>query len=66
GIPRSTVIRKLKSLIKKDLFQINEKNLITVNMRGESFKMFQRLQYQNITSLSNFISRTFNQLKITN
>ncbi|MDB2601116.1 MarR family transcriptional regulator [Candidatus Pelagibacter bacterium] len=66
GIPRSTVIRKLKSLIKKDLFQINEKNLITVNMRGESFKMFQRLQYQNIISLSNFISRTFNQLKITN
>ncbi len=66
GIPRSTVIRKLKSLIKKDLLQINEKNLIIVNMKGESFKMFQRLQYQNIISLSNFISRTFNQLKITN
>jgi DNA-binding MarR family transcriptional regulator len=66
GIPRSTVIRKLKSLIKKDLLQINEKNLIIVNMRGESFKVFQRLQYQNIISLSNFISRTFNQLKITN
>ena len=66
GIPRSTVIRKLKSLIKKDLLQINEKNLIIVNIRGESFKIFQRLQYQNIISLSNFISRTFNQLKITN
>ena len=66
GIPRSTVIRKLKSLIKKDLLQINEKNLIIVNIRGESFKMFQRLQYQNIISLSNFISRTFNHLKITN
>ena len=66
GIPRSTVIRKLKSLIKKDLLQINEKNLITVNMRGESFKMVQRLQNQNMISLSNFISRTFNQLKITN
>jgi len=66
GIPRSTVVRKLKSLIKKDLLQINEKNLIIVNMRGESFKMYQRLQYQNIISLSNFISRTFNQLKITN
>ena len=48
GIPRSTVIRKLKSLIKKDLLQINEKNLITVNMRGESFKIAQRLQYQNM------------------
>ena len=66
GIPRSTVIRKLKSLIKKDLLQINEKNLITVNMKGESFKMAQRLQDQNMISLSNFISRAFNQLKITN
>ena len=66
GIPRSTVIRKLKSLIKKDLLQINEKNLITVNMRGKSFKTAQRLQDQNMLSLSNFISRAFNQLKITN
>ena len=66
GIPRSTVIRKLKSLIKKDLLQINEKNLITVNMRGKSFKTAQRLQDQNMISLSNFISRAFNQLKITN
>jgi len=66
GIPRSTVIRKLKSLIKKDLLQINEKNLITVNMKGESFKTAERLQDKNMLSLSNFISRVFNQLKITN
>jgi len=66
GIPRSTVIRKLKSLIKKDLLQINEKNLITVNMKGEGFKIAQRLQDQNMLSLSNFVSRAFNQLKITN
>ena len=66
GIPRSTVIRKLKSLIKKDLLQINEKNLISVNMRGESFKIAQSLQDKNMLSLSNFISRAFNQLKITN
>ena len=66
GIPRSTVIRKLKSLIKKDLLQINEKNLITVNMSGESFKIAQSLQDKNMLSLSNFISRAFNQLKITN
>jgi len=66
GIPRATVIRKLKSLIKKDLLQINEKNLITINMRGEGFKTAQRIQDQNILSLSNFVSRTFNQLKIIN
>ena len=66
GIPRSTVIRKLKSLIKKDLLQVNEKNLIIVNMKGEGFKTSQRLQDQNMLSLSNFISRVFNQLKNTN
>jgi predicted transcriptional regulator len=66
GIPRTTVIRKLKILIKKDLLQINEKNLITINMKGEGFKTAQRLQDQNILSLSNFVSRTFNQLKIIN
>ena len=66
GIPRSTVIRKLKSLIKKDLLQINEKNLITINMKGEGFKTAQRLQDKNMLSLSNFISRAFNQLKIIN
>ena len=38
GIPRATVIRKLKSLIKKDLLQINEKNLITINMRVKALK----------------------------
>ena len=66
GIPRSTVIRKLKSFIKKDLLQINGKNLITVNMKGQGFKTAQRLQDQNMLSLSNFISRAFNQLKIIN
>ena len=66
GIPRSTVIRKLKILIKKDLFLINEKNLITINMRGEGFKTAQRLQDQNMLSLSNFVSRVFNQLKVIN
>ena len=64
GIPRTTVIRKLKILIKKDLLQINEKNLITINMKGEGFKTAQKLQDKNMLSLSNFISRAFNQLKI--
>jgi hypothetical protein len=53
-------------LIKKDLLQVNEKNLITINMKGEGFKTAQRLQDQNMLSLSNFVSRAFNQLKITN
>ena len=32
GIPRITVIRKLKNLIKRNILQINEKKLITVNI----------------------------------
>ena len=64
GIPRATVIRKLKSLIKKDLLQINEKNLITINMLGDEFVKIQVLQDENMASLSNFINRVFNQIKV--
>jgi predicted transcriptional regulator len=65
GIPRATVIRKLKSLIKKDLLQINEKNLITINMLGDEFVKIQVLQDENMASLSNFVNRVFNQIKVT-
>jgi len=65
GIPRVTVIRKLKSLIKKDLLQINEKNLITINMLGDEFVKIQVLQDENMASLSNFVNRVFNQIKVT-
>ena len=66
GIPRPTVIRKLKILIKGNVLQINKKKLITVNMTGQSLKMARKLQDQNILSLSNFISRVFNQIKVIN
>ena len=66
GIPRATVIRKLKILIKGNILQINKKKLITVNMTGQSLKMARKLQDQNILSLSNFISRVFNQIKVIN
>ena len=66
GIPRATVIRKLKILIKGNILQINKKKLITVNMTGQSLKMARKLQDQNILSLSNFVSRVFNQIKVKN
>ena len=66
GIPRPTVIRKLKIMIKGNILQINKKKLITVNMTGQSLKMARKLQDQNILSLSNFISRVFNQIKVIN
>ena len=64
GIPRVTVIRKLKKMIKKNLLQINEKKLITVNILGEEFVKIQVLQDENMASLSNFINRVFNQIKV--
>ena len=66
GIPRSTVIRKVKNLIKYNLLQINKKNLITINMTGNGLKKAQKLQDQNMLSLSNFVYRVFNQIKIVN
>ena len=64
GIPRITVIRKLKYLIKRNILQINEKKLITLNISGVAFDEIQELQNQNMRSLSNFIYRVFNQIKI--
>ncbi|WP_415271381.1 MarR family transcriptional regulator [Candidatus Pelagibacter sp. Uisw_121] len=64
GIPRITVIRKLKYLIKKNILQINEKKLITLNISGVALDEVQELQNQNMRSLSNFIYRAFNQIKI--
>ena len=66
GIPRPTVVRKIKYLIKRNILEINEKKLITVNMRGDALKKAQKLQDQNMLSLSNFIFRVFNQIKAIN
>ncbi|MDA9862246.1 MarR family transcriptional regulator, partial [Candidatus Pelagibacter sp.] len=64
GIPRITVIRKLKKMIKRNLLQINEKKLITVNILGDEFVKVQALQDENMASLSNFVNRVFNQIKV--
>ena len=64
GIPRITVIRKLKYLIKRNILQINEKKLITLNISGVALDEIQELQNQNMRSLSNFIYRVFNQIKV--
>ena len=65
GIPRITVIRKLKYLIKRNILQINEKKLITLNISGIALDKIQELQNQNMRSLSNFIYRAFNPVSYT-
>ena len=66
GIPRPTVVRKLKYLIDTDFLSINEKKLLEVNIKGEALKISKNLQDKNILSLSNFVYRVFNQIKIIN
>ena len=66
GIPRPTVVRKLKFLINNGFLHINEKKLISVNIKGLTLKRSRKLQDQNMLSLSNFIFRVFNQIKVIN
>ena len=66
GIPRPTVVRKLKYLIDKKFLHINEKKLITFNAKDSAFQKTSKMINQNMLSLSNFIYRVFNQIKIIN
>ena len=66
GIPRPTVVRKIKKLIKDDFLHINEKKLITLNITGQRLERQIQMQDQNMKNLSNFLYRIFNQIKITN
>ena len=66
GIPRPTVVRKLKYLIDKKFLHINEKKLITYYPKDSAFQKQSKMINQNILGLSNFIFRVFNQIKIIN
>ena len=66
GIPRPTVVRKLKYLVNNNFLVINEKKLVSINMKGPALKKGQKLHDENILSLSNYIYIIFNQIKIIN
>jgi len=66
GIPRPTVVRKLKWLIEKNYLNINDKKLISLDVRDGAFEKTKNLQIKNTLSLSNFIYRLFNQIRIIN
>jgi DNA-binding Lrp family transcriptional regulator len=66
GIPRPTVVRKLKWLIDKKFLTINDKKLISLDVKDSAFKKTKNLSDQNMLSLSNFIYRLFNQIKVIN
>ena len=66
SIPRPTVVRKLKYLIKNNYLTINEKKLVSVDIKVNTLKRSRDLQDKNIQDLSNFIYRVFNQINIIN
>ena len=66
GIPRPTAVRKLKLLIDKKFLDINEKKLVSYNEDFLRSKKTDNLMKQNMLSLSHFISKVFNQIRIIN
>ena len=66
GIPRPTVVRKLKYLIDKKYLHINEKKLIIFDAKDSAFQKTSKMINQNMLSLSNFIYKIFNQIRIIN
>ncbi|MDC3126452.1 MarR family transcriptional regulator [Candidatus Pelagibacter sp.] len=64
GIPRPTVVRKLRYLISNNYIALNEKKLLFINIQGTKLKRSSELQEANIKTLSNFIYKVFNQIKI--
>jgi len=64
GIPRPTVVRKLKYLINENYLTINEKKLLFIDIQGKNLKRSIELQDANIKTLCNFIYKVFNQIKI--
>ena len=53
GIPRATVVRKIKFLIKNDYLHINDKKLITLEIKGNTLKKMSKLQELNINRMNN-------------
>ncbi len=66
GIPRPTVVRKLKNLIDKKYLHINEKKLITFNAKDSAFITTKGMVNKNMISLSHFIYKVFNHIRIIN
>jgi transcription initiation factor IIE alpha subunit len=66
GIPRPTVVRKLKYLIDKKFLHINKKKLITFDAKESAFITTGKMLKENMLGLSNFIYKVFNQIKIIN
>ena len=64
GIPRPTVIRKINSLIKLNMIEMDKNKLLNIKFNNKSLKETSELQNETINDLGVFITRTFNQINI--
>ena len=64
GIPRPTVIRKINSLIKLNMIEMDKNKLLNIKFSNKSYKETSELQNETINDLGVFITRTFNQINI--
>ena len=65
GIPRPTVVRKLKILVKKKYISLDENKLINIDPSNKNFKEMSKIQDLNINSFNVFTKRTFNQINVS-
>tara|TARA_B100000902_G_scaffold253236_1_gene239743 strand:- start:4038 stop:4994 length:957 start_codon:yes stop_codon:yes gene_type:complete len=65
GIPRPTVVRKLKNLIDRGYVGINHKKLVFMSFENKLFKKAKIKQKKNIEEMSALIFRILNQISIT-
>jgi len=64
GIPRPTVVRKLKILIDKGWMSYNEKKLVTIDLTKETGAKGKQYQEKTLDMLSELILRILNQITI--
>ena len=65
GIPRPTVVRKLKILVKKKYVSLDKNKLINIDLSKKNFEEMSKIQDLNISSINIFIKRTFNQINLS-
>mgnify|MGYP001500814875 CR=1 FL=1 len=65
GIPRATVIRKLKVLNKNKFISLDKNKLINLNLSNQNYRDMVKIQDLNIDSINIFIKRTFNQINLS-
>ena len=65
NIPRPTVVRKLNFLVKNKYLRIDKKKLYYIKLSKKNFKELAKRQDENLQSISDFITRVFNQINLT-